>query len=134
MKARKSHRKQTRGVVMVEALIAISMIIVMFGGVVYFHNAYGAKARVLRQARLQAWGATDQSCQGDGKGQAIEVAPVPITYATTAMSELSVSAKHEMKCNERHDSRTTVSGVLAWSGLGEKLGNFGSLLLEVFHF
>jgi hypothetical protein len=134
MKARKSHRKQKRGVVMVEALIAISMIIVMFGGVVYFHNAYGAKTRVLREARLQAWLATDQSCEGDGKGQAIEAAAVPVNYATTGMSELSVSAKHEMKCNERHDSRTTVTGVLAWSGLGEKLGNFGSMLLEVFHF
>jgi hypothetical protein len=50
------------------------------------------------------------------------------------MSELPVTARHEMKCNERHDSRTTVSGVLAWSGLGERLGNFGSMLLEVFHF
>jgi hypothetical protein len=121
-------------VVLTEALIAISMIIVMFGGVVYFHNAYGAKARVLREARVQAWRATDQSCEGDGKGQAIEVAAVPQPYASAAMSELPVTARHEMKCNERHDSRTTVSGVLAWSGLGEKLGNFGSMLLEVFHF
>jgi hypothetical protein len=134
MKTRGKQRKQKRGVVMVEALIAISMIIVMFGGVVYFHNAYGAKARVLREARLQAWGATDQSCEGDGKGQALEVAAVPINYASAGMSELPVQAKHEMKCNERHDPRTTVSGALAWSGLGEKLGNFGSMLLEVFHF
>jgi hypothetical protein len=120
--------------VLTEALIAISMIIVMFGGVVYFHNAYGAKARVLREARAQAWRATDQSCEGDGRGQATEVAVVPQPYANAAMSELPVTARHEMKCNERHDSRTTVSGVLAWSGLGERLGNFGSMLLEVFHF
>ena len=51
-------RKKQSGVVMVEAIIAISMIIVMFGGVAYFHNAYVAKARVLREARMQAWRAT----------------------------------------------------------------------------
>jgi hypothetical protein len=132
-RARKRERL-TSGVVLTEALIAISMIIVMFAGVAYFHNAYVAKARVLREARVQAWRATDQSCEGDGKGQAFETAAIPRPFATSSLSELSVSAKHEMKCNERHDSRTTVSGVLAWSGLGEKLGNFGSMLLEAFHF
>jgi hypothetical protein len=136
-RAREREPARTRarsGVVLTEALIAISMIIVMFAGVVYFHNAYGAKARVLREARVQAWRATDQACDGDGKGQAFEMALVPRPYAASAGSQLSVSAKHEMKCNERHDSRTTISGVLAWSGLGEKLGNFGSMLLGVLSF
>jgi hypothetical protein len=120
--------------VLFEALIAITMIIGMFAGVVYFHNAYAAKAKVLRDARTQAWRATDQSCEGDGKGQAMQTAAVPNPYAAAAGSELSISARHEMKCNEKHDSRTTVSGVLAWSGLGKQLGNFGSMLLEAFKF
>jgi Flp pilus assembly protein TadG len=127
-------RKTQSGVVMVEAIIAISMIIVMFGGVVYFHNAYDAKAKVLRDARMQAWRATDQACEGDGKGQAMLTAIVPAPYASTTVSALSITARAEMKCNERHDDRKTISGVLAWSGLGEKLGNFGSMLLEVFKF
>lgn len=138
MDNRKRQRRTTRqkqgGVVMVEAIIAISMIIVMFGGVVYFHNAYDAKAKVLRDARMQAWRATDQACEGDGKGQAMLTATLPMPYAKAGASELSISARAEMKCNERHDDRKTISGVLAWSGLGEKIGNFGSLLLEVFKF
>jgi Flp pilus assembly protein TadG len=127
-------RKKQRGVVLTEALIAISMIIVMFAGVVYFHNAYDAKAKVLRDARMQAWKATDQACDGDGKGQAMLTAAVPYPYATAAASELSISAKHEMKCNEKHDARTTVSGVLAWSGLGKQLGDFGHMLVEALKF
>jgi Flp pilus assembly protein TadG len=127
-------RKKQSGVVMVEAIIAISMIIVMFGGVVYFHNAYDAKAQVLRDARMQAWRATDQACEGDGKGQAMLSAIVPAPYARATASQLSISARAEMKCNERHDDRKTISGVLAWSGLGEKIGSFGSMLLEVFKF
>jgi Flp pilus assembly protein TadG len=130
----KRARKQRSGVVMVEAIIAISMIIVMFGGVVYFHNAYDAKARVLREARMQAWRATDVACEGGGQGQAMQTAIIPAPYARTNGAALSVTARAEMKCNERHDDRKTISGVLAWSGLGEKIGNFGSMLLEVFSF
>ena len=62
MKTRRNHRKQRRGVVMIEALIAISMIIVMFGGVVYFHNAYGAKARVALTSVRIASCAMPRSC------------------------------------------------------------------------
>lgn len=117
---------------MVEAIIAISMIIVMFGGVVYFHNAYDAKAKVLREARMQAWRATDVTCEGGGKGHASLSAIIPVPYAKAGGSTLSVSSRDEMKCNERHDERTTVTGVLAWAGLTDKLSNFGSMLLEVF--
>jgi type II secretory pathway pseudopilin PulG len=127
-------RKKQAGVALTEALIAVSMMIVMFGGVVYFYNAYTAKAKVLREARLQAWLATDQSCQGGGQGQAVQMARVPPPFAQGAIAELPVASRHEMKCNEKHDPRTTVSGVLAWSGLGEQLGNFGSMILEVFSF
>jgi Flp pilus assembly protein TadG len=138
VKRRRSQRQarleRKSGVVMVEALIAISMIIVMFGGVVYFHDAYGAKARVLREARVQAWRATAPACDGDGKGIAAKLAPVPINYAAANGPLLSVTANAEMKCNERHDNRTTVTGVLAWSGLTKQLGNFGSMLLEAFEF
>jgi len=127
-------RKKQSGVALTEALIAISMIIVMFGGVVYFHNAYTAKAKVLREARMQAWLATDQSCQGGGRGQANETASVPYPFAQGSVAEVSVRARHDMKCNEKTDSRTTLTGVLAWSGLGEQLGNFGSMMLSVFSF
>ena len=127
-------RKRQEGVVLFEALIAISMIIIMFAGVVYFHNAYTAKAQVLREARLQAWLATEQSCQGGGQGLASRSAKTPYPFAESAFSQLPVSSKHEMKCTEKHDPRTTVSGVLAWSGLGEQLGNFGDMLLGVFGF
>jgi Tfp pilus assembly protein PilV len=131
---RRLRRKQTRGVVMVEALIAISMIIVMFGGVVYLHNAYAAKTRVLREARLQAWRATDVACEGGGKGIAAELATIPVTYAGTHGSDLSVTANDEMKCNEDHDERTTVTGVLSWSHLDKQLGGFGKMLLTTLGF
>ena len=127
-------RKKQSGVALFEALIAISMIIVMFGGVVYFHNAYTAKARVLREARMQAWLATDQSCEGGGQGQANETAAVPYPFAQSGVAQLSVRSRHEMKCNEKSEPRTTVTGMLAWSGLGERLGNFGSMLTSVFSF
>jgi hypothetical protein len=129
-----NRRKKQAGVALFEALIAISMIIVMFGGVVYFFNAYTAKARVLREARMQAWLATDQSCQGGGVGQAMKLAKVPYPFASGPAAEISVGSKHEMKCNEKNDPRTTVSGVLAWSGLAEQLGNFGSMIGDVFSF
>jgi hypothetical protein len=132
MKAQRRNRQS--GTVMVEAIIAISMIIVMFAGVVYFHNAYDAKARVLRDARMQAWRATDVACEGGGKGSASLAALIPTPYARTAGASLSVSSRDEMKCNERHDERKTVTGLLAWSGLKDKLANYGSLLLEAFKF
>ena len=127
-------RNRERGVVLFEALIAVTMIISMFAGVVYFHNAYAAKARALREARMQAWMATDAQCPTDGKGQALETAAMPYPYATRVASQLSVSASHEMKCNEKHDPRTTVSGVLAWSGLSKQLGSFGDMVVEAFKF
>jgi hypothetical protein len=130
----KRRKQRQRGVALTEALIAISMIIIMFGGVVYFHNTYTAKARVLREARLQAWLATDARCEGGGRGHASELAEVPYPFARGAFSELPVRSRHEMRCNEKHDPRTTVSGVLAWSGLGEQLGNFGSMILDIFSF
>ena len=116
---------------MVEAIIAISMIIVMFGGVAYFHNAYVAKARVLREARMQEWRATDVACEGGGKGSANLLAPIPIPYAKADGSTLSISSHDEMKCNEKHDESKTLTGVLRWSGLSEQLGNFDDMLLDV---
>lgn len=117
-----------RGIALVEALISVSMLIVMFAGVVYFSNLYTAKARVLREARVQAWRATDIRCDGGGHGDAVRAAAIPGPFANGVGSQLQVRSRHEMKCNERNDPRTTVSGVLAWSGLGERLGNFGAVI------
>jgi hypothetical protein len=123
-------RRKRSGVVLFEALIAISMITVFFGGVVFFHNVYVAKTRALREARTMAWLATEKSCQGGGQGAASELALVPTTYARVSGSELSLPAKLEMSCNERNSEHKDIWAVFEWAGVAEQMSSFTQQIIS----
>lgn len=99
----KSSRRQRRrgGVALVEALIAITMITLMFGGIVWFQRMFAAKTHALRVARLQAWTATIPGCEGDEVQGGVSVqARAPALFAGGAMpAQSTISASAAMKCN-----------------------------------
>jgi len=129
-RARPVGRRKRSGVALLEALIAISMIIVFFGGTVFFHNVYVAKARALRDARTQAWLATEKSCEGGGRGTGSEVARVPTTYQRWSGPELALSAKHEMSCNERNSEHKDIWAVFEWAGVADEMSSFGQQIIS----
>ena len=95
-------RKQRRrgGVALVESLIAITMITLMFGGIVWFQRLFAAKTHALRVARLQAWTATIPGCEGEVQGGASIQAMAPALFAGGAMpAQSTLSASAAMKCN-----------------------------------
>lgn len=126
----KRGRRTRSGVALVEALIAVSMITVFFAGTVFFHNVYVAKARALRDARSQAWLATEQSCEGDGRGTGSEVARVPTTYQRWSGPELALSARHEMRCNERSSEHKDIWAVFEWAGVADEMSSFGQQIIS----
>jgi hypothetical protein len=102
-RSRPSSRKARRrgGVALVESLIAITMITIMFGGVVWFQRMFAAKTHALRAARLQAWTATIPGCEGDMvQGGASFQARAPALFTGGAMpAQSTVSASAAMTCN-----------------------------------
>jgi len=127
LKTRRTNARKRRarrsGVVLVEAVIAIALLIVFFASTAYFHNMYLAKARSMRMARVQAWLATERSCQGDGRGGGSAIALVPAQFARTSGAQTTVSSRHEMTCTEKNDPHTDLIAVFNWAGLGDGLSS-----------
>ncbi len=53
---------------MVEAIIAISMLTLMFAGALFFHRLYSVKLSTIQTARQTAWTSAMQGCGGGGLG------------------------------------------------------------------
>ena len=123
MKTR-THRQRRRrrsGIALTEALIAASLMIILFASVVFFHNVYFAKTRALRAARMQAWLATDQSCQSQGHGKGAFDAAVPTPYVRVKGKSMSLAAGMEMTCNEHNSTHPDLLSVMEWAGLGNPI-------------
>jgi Tfp pilus assembly protein PilV len=127
---RRRARSTQRGVVLFEALIAISLITILFASVVYFHNVYIAQTRALRVARTQAWLATERSCKGGGHGTAAEAATVPVPYAAGPGRTMGLSAKLDMMCTEKNDSHKDLAAVFVWAGIADQMSSFGGRILD----
>jgi hypothetical protein len=57
-----------RGAVLVEAVIAIAMLLLMFAGAFFFHRLYVEKLASIQTARRQAWTAAMPGCGGGALG------------------------------------------------------------------
>lgn len=53
---------------MVEAIIAISMLILLYAGALFFHRLYSAKLSTIQNARQTAWSSAMPGCGGGGLG------------------------------------------------------------------
>ena len=113
------------GGVLVEALVAISMLLVMLACAWFTHAVYAHKLAKIYEARNLAWGATDPACTNDGQGnpeRAAVTAPYPFgDYA------LEVGARTELSCNEVPQQFGDLLAVLEW-GLGAGAGAWHELL------
>lgn len=59
-------RKRQQGAVMVEALIVLSMLILMFALIIFVHDVASADIQAAQNARMQAWQRAMQGCSEDG--------------------------------------------------------------------
>jgi hypothetical protein len=57
-----------RGAVLVEAVIAIAMMMVMFAGALFLHRLYVKKLASIQTARQQAWASAMPGCGGGALG------------------------------------------------------------------
>lgn len=114
-------RRRTRGIALVESLIAISMITIMFASTVWFQRMFAAKSRAMRAARLQAWSATIPGCEGDEvKGGMSIKASAPAMFSGAMMpAESTLSATATMKCNIEPTPFDGIEGLVEglWSSI-----------------
>jgi hypothetical protein len=112
---RRARRTSREAGVLVEALIAISLLLVMLASAWFTHAVYAQKIAKIYQARNLAWGGTDPGCSHDGEGHpdpVLVTAPRPFgRYA------LEVSAETRFGCNEQPNDHGDLLSVLEW-GLG----------------
>lgn len=120
--ARKRTRVRRRqGVVLTEALIAIGMLIVLLGGVTFFHSMYAAKTDTMQRARMQAWGGTRFKCEGGdvrGKAQLAVAVPSPILMNAAGPAQRNVKSAASFVCNLEPQQNEDMVSVLGWA-LGE---------------
>lgn len=120
---RRARRAARAGVALLESVIVLSVLILLFGGVVYFHSVYAAKSRALTAARVQAWSATaaGDHCDNETQARTSAVAEVPQMFANgVSNAALTVNAGSSMSCNvkavEFENTLDTVTGIISAIG------------------
>ena len=102
-------RRAREGAVMVEAVISVSVLTLMFAGLVFLHRLALADIKNTQEARFQAWNKAMNGCQHqdfDLASMVSEVAhgnlPLPDSFVPTGSAEASAS--------------TRVEGILSFAG------------------
>jgi hypothetical protein len=108
-------RDRERGAVLVEAVIAIAMMVLMLACAWFTHEVYASKLAKLYEARNAAWGGTHPDCENDGRGDP-EPARVTAPSSLGALT-LEVGAVTEFTCNETPNDFGDLVSVFEW-GLG----------------
>jgi hypothetical protein len=104
--------------VLIEGILAVTMITIMFGGVRFFHVMHDRKSDTLREARYRAWTATRPTgCSRSSHGQdSREVAvPVPLRGSAVQMDQVSLRSSMDMPCNEVPHPNDDLLAVLEWA-------------------
>lgn len=55
-------RRRQRGAIFVEAIIVVTMLIILFASAVFFHALYANEMRATREVRLSAWQEAEAGC------------------------------------------------------------------------
>ena len=135
-------RRHTQGVVLIEALIACSVILILFAGVWFFHDLFDRKGDTLRAARFQAWQATFPGCdrQLTGRDTLTVTVPTPLHLGrgeddeAPRPQEVTVTSTADMMCNEEARLNTDAFAALEWaleSGVPEIGQPIGELFDEL---
>lgn len=118
-RAREQRRRSRReGGVLIEGIIAVTMITIMFGGVRFFHVMHDRKGDTLREARYRAWTATRTTgCSRASHGQdSREVAvPVPMRGGAVQGDQVTLRSSLDMPCNEVPHPNDDLLAVLEWA-------------------
>ena len=113
---KKSTRARAReGAVVIEAIIAISMLLVLLACAWFAHAVYAHKLAKIYEARNLAWGATDPECTHGGQGnpeRTAVIAPYPFGHYA-----IEVGARTQLRCNEVPMEHSDLLAALEW-GLG----------------
>jgi hypothetical protein len=71
---RRSRARHSRGAVYVESIVVSMMLVLLLGGIFFFHKLYAGKLFAMREARAQAWQeAFGGECQGAATGAAMNL-------------------------------------------------------------
>ena len=111
-KKQRARRRTREASVVVEALIAISLLLVMLASAWFTHAVYANKIAKIYEARNLAWGGIDPGCSNDGEGNpepAVVTAPYPFGDYS-----LEVGAHTRFECNEEPNDHGDVLSVVEW--------------------
>jgi len=124
MRKRERHTRKhpaREGAVLIEALIAIGMILTMLACTWFAHAVYAHKLAKIYEARNLAWGATFASCENDGRG---DPEPATVTAPPFAFGELTLElgAFTQFECNEAPNDHDDLAAVFEWAfGAGQSI-------------
>lgn len=135
-------RRRAQGVALTEALIAISVIIILFAGVWFFHDLHEAKADTMRVARFRAWQATRPGCDGRLTGRdTLEVSvQEPLRVIREQNGEIrpfervTLTSAIEMSCNEEPRPESDIFVILErelGTGIGQLVQPIGQLIIGI---
>lgn len=100
--------QKRRGSAYIEAVVAVTMITLLFAGVVFFYGMYHSKLLSLREARQQAWLATLAGEQFDCDDQVVGIGQLAVRSSKSAMriatagqlTAMTMQSSTTMTCNE----------------------------------
>lgn len=121
-------RRAREGAVVVEAVIALSAIVLMCGLITFLHDAYAASLRTRQQAREEAWrqaltGCTDNSGDAMSLVDALRSGELPIPDTFSAGQDASGHAQRSISGFGGHHVSITRDVNLPCNTRASQVGN-----------